>query len=141
MLYSEIGGSNQMEFTAYRILYYIFTKNTLGKYIMQYLIKSDECNEVSFLSPDLMTCLKTLTVTDKKNPSVAHALALRSAWCLGNFHRFFNLHKDSPLMGAYLIDWFVDRERKIYLKTVIKAYVFNHTIILHGLTTGFHINY
>ncbi|XP_078511192.1 leukocyte receptor cluster member 8 isoform X1 [Lissotriton helveticus] len=99
-LYSENLAGNVGEFTAYRILYYIFTKN----------------------SGDITTELAYLTKALKAEPCVAHSLALRNAWALNNYHRFFRLYRTAPRMSAYLIDKFVDRERKIALKAMIKTF-------------------
>ncbi|CAH2091114.1 unnamed protein product [Euphydryas editha] len=102
MLYSELptARTNEAEFKAYRILYYIFTNNTL----------------------DLTTIFQYLSKEDRENECIKHALNTRCAWATGNLHKFFVLYKTAPMMAGYLIDWIVDRERKNYLKYIIKSY-------------------
>ncbi|XP_062848619.1 leukocyte receptor cluster member 8 homolog [Trichomycterus rosablanca] len=99
-LYKECPSSNVGEFTAYRLLYYIFTKNS-----------GDLTTELVYLTPEL-----------REDECVSHALALRAAWALGNFHRFFQLYKRAPRMAAYLIDKFTERERRLALRAILKTF-------------------
>jgi hypothetical protein len=98
-LYAQNLGGHPMEFKAYRILYFIYTRNQTA----------------------INDTLADLTPADKSDPAVRHALDVRSALALGNYHRFFQLYLDTPNMGAYLMDMFVDRERLSALACICKA--------------------
>ncbi|KAG2416607.1 hypothetical protein HFD88_007822 [Aspergillus terreus] len=99
-LYAQQLGGHPTEFRAYRILYFIHTRNWTA----------------------MNDALADLTAADKRDPAVKHALDVRSALALGNYHRFFQLYLDTPNMGAYLMDMFVDRERLSALAAICKAY-------------------
>ncbi|EDN04349.1 conserved hypothetical protein [Histoplasma mississippiense (nom. inval.)] len=99
-LYSQNLGGHPMEFMAYRILYFIHTRNRTA----------------------INDALADLTPADKLDPAVKHALDVRSALALGNYHKFFQLYLDTPNMGAYLMDMFVDRERLAALACICKVY-------------------
>ncbi|KAL2838390.1 SAC3/GANP/Nin1/mts3/eIF-3 p25 family-domain-containing protein [Aspergillus pseudodeflectus] len=99
-LYAQQLGGHPTEFKAYRILYFIHTRNWTA----------------------MNDALADLTAADKQSHAVKHALDVRSALALGNYHRFFQLYLDTPNMGAYLMDMFVDRERLSALAAICKAY-------------------
>lgn len=90
---------NPNEFKAYRILYFIHTANRLA----------------------LNDALADLTTAEKSEPSIKHALDVRSALAMGNYHRFFQLYQDPPVLGGYLMDMFVGRERLAALCAICKA--------------------
>lgn len=100
MLYGLGLKGSPLEFKAYRILYFIHTANRTG----------------------LNDALADLTQTEKEEGPIKHALSVRSALALGNYHRFFQLYLDTPNMGAYLMDMFVVRERLAALCNICKAY-------------------
>ncbi|KAJ5788460.1 hypothetical protein N7457_003450 [Penicillium paradoxum] len=100
VLYAQQLGGHPTEFKAYRILYFIYTRNWTA----------------------MNDALADVTAEDKKDLAVKHALDVRSALALGNYHRFFQLYLDTPNMGAYLMDMFVDRERLSALATMCRAY-------------------
>uniref|UniRef100_A0A8H7N3M7 SAC3/GANP/THP3 conserved domain-containing protein n=1 Tax=Bionectria ochroleuca TaxID=29856 RepID=A0A8H7N3M7_BIOOC len=91
---------NPIEFKAYRILYFIHTANRTG----------------------LNDAIADLTSAEKQEHAIKHALDVRSALALGNYHKFFRLYMDTPNMGAYLMDMFIVRERLAALCNICKAY-------------------
>lgn len=110
-LYAQNLGGHPTEFKAYRILYFLYTCDRSG----------------------MNGVFANLTHTEKTASEVKHALEARSSLALGNYHRFFKLYHETPNMGAYLMDMFVDRERLAALANICKASVL-HSALRRMLT-------
>ncbi|RCI01877.1 hypothetical protein CU098_002141, partial [Rhizopus stolonifer] len=98
-LYASGIPGNVMEFTAYRILYFLHTQNWA----------------------DVNATMAELTADQKQDSAVQHALAVRSSLATGNYRKFFLLYKMAPNMGGYLMDQFCERERVNALLILCKA--------------------
>lgn len=98
-LYAQHLGGRPAEFQAYRLLYLIHTGNRTA----------------------MNDLLAELGPAERRDPAVRHALEVRSSLALGNYHRFFRLYLDTPNMGAYLMDMFVERERLAALASLCRA--------------------
>ncbi|ERT02510.1 hypothetical protein HMPREF1624_00809 [Sporothrix schenckii ATCC 58251] len=99
-LYRQGLKGNPIEFKAYRVLYFIHTANQAA----------------------LGNAMADLTADEKKEEPIRHALQVRSALALGNYHRFFQLYLATPNMGAYLMDMFANRERLVAMCNICRAY-------------------
>ncbi|KAF2864373.1 hypothetical protein K470DRAFT_279633 [Piedraia hortae CBS 480.64] len=99
-LYRSGVNGNREEFTAYRILYVIYT-----------------CNRV-----DMNTVLADLTHSDKETPGVRFALDVRAALAAGNYHRFFRLYATAPFLCPYLLDMVIERERLSAMAAICRSY-------------------
>ncbi|KAF7233096.1 hypothetical protein EG68_10835 [Paragonimus skrjabini miyazakii] len=107
-LYKEgMASTRFLEFTAYRLLYYIFTLDLLG----------------------INTIMAGLRPTHKSNPCIRFALNVRSAWSLHNYRRFSryvcpsaDAIEQPPLRCSRVIHWFLDRERRDSLKIIFKVF-------------------
>ncbi|KAH7064124.1 SAC3/GANP/Nin1/mts3/eIF-3 p25 family-domain-containing protein [Paraphoma chrysanthemicola] len=99
-LYAQGLEGKPAEFKAYRILYIVYT-----------------CNK-----SDMNDMLAELTLADKQQRFIKHALDVRSALALGNYHKFFKLYLAAENMGSYLMDMFIERERLNALANISRGY-------------------
>ncbi|XP_019853745.1 PREDICTED: THP3 homolog C2A9.11c-like [Amphimedon queenslandica] len=99
-LYGEGLFGSKAEFLAYKILYHMMTSETA---------------EFVGLFCDITRDLAA-------EPAVKHALNMLRAWSTGNYYRFFRLYRTLPNQGRYLVDLFIERERKSALRIMSKAY-------------------
>ncbi|OQR77174.1 leukocyte receptor cluster member 8-like [Tropilaelaps mercedesae] len=100
-LYAEFPDAcHRLEFTGYKLLYQVFTRNVL----------------------DMNKTLTSLSAEERSDPVVAHAVKVISAANTDNYSRFFRLYRDAPRMGAYIMEWSVGRLRILAYRAILKTF-------------------
>uniref|UniRef100_A0AC34R7I4 SAC3/GANP/THP3 conserved domain-containing protein n=1 Tax=Panagrolaimus sp. JU765 TaxID=591449 RepID=A0AC34R7I4_9BILA len=98
-LYNDLPNcKNEDEFTAYRLLYYIFTQD----------------------DQDILSLLNA--VQNKTKPMVLFAIRVHDAYLKGHYIRLFKLFSYPPKMCGYLMDLFIDRERRKFFNIIRSSY-------------------
>lgn len=110
-LYEKVPSAGQvLEFLSYRILYCI--------YVSLQAKKADAANAGQL---GMYNVLTIVTSDHRRNEGIAHALAVREAVAMNDYHRFFNLYVDAPNMAGYLMDPMVPAIRLRALRAICKA--------------------
>lgn len=80
-------------------------------------------NSTNFF-PDQTTLLLELTPKARKDECVRFALEIRQAWALSNYIRLFKQYSNAPRMASYIMDLFIEKERKEFLNACLKSLAF-----------------
>lgn len=90
---------NEMEFTAYRILYKLIDGDSV-----------------------LLNVFQCLSESQRTHPYVEHAISLCSAYYSRNFFKFFKLYQTTPNIGKKVIYLYLSKVRGMFLKSLSKSY-------------------
>ena len=71
---------------------------------------------------ELTQILKKLTLKDKQNEAIKHALTVVKALGVHNYRELFKQYKKAPNMAGYLMDLFLDRLKVFALQSISMAY-------------------
>eukprot|EP00981_Chlorochromonas_danica_P008575 scaffold2229_cov176-Ochromonas_danica.AAC.6 len=115
----------EMEFLAYRILYYVYLQDSVNS---------------SAGSSDMIFLYRTLTTAARDDSAVHHALSLHRAVASGNYHVFFQLHRSTPHMGYCLVDLMIPSLRLKALQQMVKGFKPNVSALFVLQELGFDLH-
>lgn len=69
----------------------------------------------------MASLLPKLTLANKADPGVQHALQVAAAVATSNYYKIFQLYETAPNMSGFIMDHFVERERISALAIMAKS--------------------